>query len=373
MKTPARLAAAGAVAVAAATAFTGTASAASTPSSSEGGAVFVQTDAVDGNTIVAYDRDLHQLASYRTGGLGGALTGAVVDHLASQGSLTLDQTHHLLYAVNAGSNTLTVFGVHGDRLTRLQVIASGGTFPVSVTTHGNTVYVLNARDGGSIQGFVRIGSRLVKVSSWHRALGLPVTTGDQEFTHTPGQVAFTPDGSKLVVTTKAATNSINVYGIDRSGGPSARPTVNAEPGAVPFAVAFDRTGHLAVAEAGPNAVATFTIHRNGKLTAVDQAATGQMATCWIAGANGVLYAANAGSGNVSAFRDAHGKLTALGNTATAAGSVDAATSSDGRRLYAQTGAAGTVVSFRINHNGSLTRTGSTTVPNATGGEGLAAS
>jgi 6-phosphogluconolactonase (cycloisomerase 2 family) len=370
MKTPARFAVAGAVAVAAAAAFSGTASAASSPT---GGAVFVQTDAVGGNTIVAYDRDLHQLATYRTGGLGGALTGAVVDHLASQGSLTLDQTHHLLYAVNAGSNTLTVFGVHGDRLTRLQVIASGGTFPVSVTTHGNTVYVLNARDGGSIQGFARVGSRLVKISGWHRALGLPVTTGDQEFTHTPGQVAFTPDGTKLVVTTKAATNSINVYGIGRSGGPSARPTVTAEPAAVPFAVAFDATGHLAVAEAGPNAVATFTVHRNGKLTAVDQAATGQMATCWIAGANGVLYAANAGSGNVSGFRDAHGKLTALGNTATAAGSVDAATSADGHRLYAQTGAAGTVVSFRINGNGSLTKTGSATVPNAVGGEGIAAS
>jgi 6-phosphogluconolactonase (cycloisomerase 2 family) len=267
---------------------------------------------------------------------------------------------------------MTVFSVRGDRLSRLQVVSTGGAFPVSVTTHGNVVYVLNARDGGSIQGFVRIGSRLVKVPSWHRALGLPVTTGDQEFTHTPGQVAFTPDGAKLVVTTKAATNSIDVFGIDRFGAPSAQPTVTAVPGAVPFAATFDDAGRLAVAEAGPNAIATFTVHANGKLTQVDQATTGQTATCWIAGANGVLYAANAGSGNVSAFRDSHGRLTSLGTTATAAGSVDVATSPDGRRLYAQTGQAGVVVSFRINRDGSLTRTGSTTVPNATGGEGLAA-
>ena len=41
---------------------------------------------------------------------------AAVDYLASQGSLTYDANHELLYAVNAGSNTVSVFRVHGDRL-----------------------------------------------------------------------------------------------------------------------------------------------------------------------------------------------------------------------------------------------------------------
>src|SRR6476620_162723 len=53
--------------------------------------VFVQTDNTSGNRIVAYDRrtdgTLSIAQSYATGGLGGVLTGAVVDHLASQGSL----------------------------------------------------------------------------------------------------------------------------------------------------------------------------------------------------------------------------------------------------------------------------------------------
>lgn len=370
MKAPARLAVAGAVAAAATAVFAGPAAASP---AHDGDAVFVQTDGVDGNAIVAYDGDLHQRGIYRTGGDGGVLTGSVVDHLASQGSLTLDRTHHLLYAVNAGSNTVTVFGVHGTRLSRLQVIASGGTFPVSVATHGNQVYVLNARAGGSVQGFARIGSRLVKVPSWHRDLGLPVTTGDQEFTHTPGEIAVTPDGKHLVVTTKAAANSIAVFGLDRSGGPSARPAVTTLDGAVPFAVTFDSGGRLAVAEAGPNAVATFTVHGNGTLTQVGLVATGQAATCWITGANGVLYASNAGSGTVTGVRDQRGELSSLGNTTTAAGSVDAATSADGHHLYVQTGAAGTVVSFRIGGNGSLARTGSTTVPGAVGGEGIAVS
>jgi len=334
---------------------------------------FVQTNAADGNAVVAYDSALKPAGRYATGGNGGALTGAVVDRLASQGSLTLDRAHGLLYAVNAGSNTITVFGVHGTTLTKLQVIGSGGTFPVSVATHGDLVYVLNARAGGSVQGFQRVGSRLIRVPAWNRPLGLdPAAT--PEFTHTPGQVAFSPDGRQLLVTTKANTNAVDVFAIDRSGGPAKSPVVNVEDGAVPFATAFDRAGHLAVAEAGPNAVATFDLHRKGTITALATTATGQAATCWIVYANGTFYVSNAGSGTVSAYRaGAGGTLTALGTTSTDAGTVDAAVSGNGRRLYVQTGAAGIVDAYKINADGSLTASGSVTVADTVGGEGIAAS
>ena len=58
-----------------------------------------------GNQVVAYDRSrsgaLTLTGTYETGGLGGKLDGSVVDHLASQGSLTYDRRHRELYAVNA--------------------------------------------------------------------------------------------------------------------------------------------------------------------------------------------------------------------------------------------------------------------------------
>jgi hypothetical protein len=95
--------------------------------------VFVQTDDTAGNQVVAYDRagdgTLTLAGTYDTGGLGGMLNGSVVDHLASQGSLTHDPVQGLLYAVNAGSNTVSVFSVHGDRLALRQVISSGGSSP----------------------------------------------------------------------------------------------------------------------------------------------------------------------------------------------------------------------------------------------------
>jgi hypothetical protein len=63
----------------------------------------------------------------------------------------------------------------------------------------------------------------------------------------------------------------------------------------------------------------------------------------------------------------------LGNTATDAGTVDAAVSPDERFLYVRAGAAGIVDAFRVGRGGSLHAIGSVTVPGAVGGEGIAAS
>lgn len=376
MKSTLRLAATAGLASAAAFAFASPATAATDDGRGQGGpAVFVQTDQLDGNQVVAYHRNadgsLTQSRSYATGGVGGRLTGAVVDYLASQGSLVL--TDGLLYVTNAGSNTISVFEAHGDNLALVQVLGSGGQFPVSIAVHHDVVWVLNARDGGTVQGFRRSGGHLTPVPSWHRALGLDPTAAP-EFTHTPGQVAITPDGSKLVVTTKAGGASIDVWNLDASGEPSADPVVTPRTGAVPFAVAFDPAGHLVLAEAGSSLVVTFAVQPSGALTLIDQKATGQAATCWIAGSGDLFYASNAGSASVSGYRtDGDGALSALGNTGTDKGTVDASASTDGRYLYVQTGAAGIVDEYAINADGSLSQRGSVVVPNAAGSEGIAAS
>lgn len=335
-------------------------------------AVFVQTNSVAGNAVVAYDRSadgtLHLAHTYATGGDGGVLAGSVVDHTASQGALAYD--NGLLYAVNAGSNTITTFRVTGDTLSDRQVLPSGGDFPVSITAHGALVYVLNARSGGSIQGYLRVGPRLVRVPAWHRALGLDPTL-TPEFTSTPGEIAFTPDGSKLVVTTKANGNSIQVFRVSAVVGPSGSPVTTVLDGDVPFAVTFDARGHLVVALAGPNALETFRINPNGSLDALTTVPTGQAATCWVVADHDRFYASNAGSASLTGFRgDAAGTLTGLGNTATDPGTVDAAVSPDGRNLYAQTGANGIVDEFRVNTAGTLVAIGSVTVPDAVGGEGI---
>jgi len=344
----------------------------------QAGAVFVQTDNTAGNQVVSYARSasgtLTLAGTYDTGGLGGQLTGSVVDHLASQGSLQYDAQRHLVIAVNAGSNSVTVFGARGTRLHRRQIIGSGGQFPVSVAIRGNLVYVLNALRGGAVQGYrLSPAGHLAFLRGSHRRLGLNQAATPQ-FTNTPGQVAFSPGGTQLIVTTKANGNDIDVFGVRQGGRLSASPVVNAEGSTVPFGVAFDQAGHLVIADSGSNALSTFALGAGGTVTLIDSVGTGQAATCWVAPAGGTLYASNAGSGNISGYTSsASGQLTLLGQTSTDPGTVDAAASPDGQFLYVQTGGNGIVDEFSVAAGGALTSVGSVTVAGAAGGEGIASS
>lgn len=100
--------------------------------------------------------------------------------------------------------------------------------------------------------------------------------------------------------------------------------MNAEPGAVPFAVSFDAAQHLVVADAGTNPLSTFTLAPNGTLSTIDTVATGQSATRWVATAQGSYCASNAGSANVSELQEQpSGELTVLGAIRTDPGTVDA--------------------------------------------------
>lgn len=374
-------AAAAAGAVLATAAFTAPAASASTAahhrhSSGAASVVFAMTDNPSGNAVVAYHRapdgTLTPAATYPTGGLGGILAGSVVDHTASQHALVYDRDSRLLLAVNAGSDTVSVFGVSGGRLRLRQVVSSGGSFPVSLAVHGDRAYVLDALGGGTVSGY-RIGDgRLSPLPGSARGLGLdPAAT--PQFTHTPGDVTFTPDGSALLVATKANGNDVDVFAVRRDGLLSASPVVNAEPDAVPFAFSFDRAGHVVLAEAGPNAVATFALTPGGHLVPLASALTGQAGTCWVVRAGRYFYVSNAGSGSVSGYTvGRHGGLTALGNTPTDAGTVDAAATADGRFLYVQAGAAGIVDEFAVGAGGALTPLGSVTVPGGAGGEGIVA-
>jgi 6-phosphogluconolactonase (cycloisomerase 2 family) len=339
-------------------------------------AVFVQTDNTAGNQIVAYHRatngTLSQAGIYPTGGLGGQLSGSVVDHLASQGSLSYDPEHALLYAVNAGSDTVSVFAVAGDQLSLRQIIGSGGQFPVSIAVRGDLVYVVNAENGGSVQGYYVFGDHLVPIPGSNRALGLDPTATPQ-FTNTPGQVAFSPDGSQLIVTTKANGNDIDVFGVTADGSLTASPVVNSEPGTVPFAIAFDPAGHLVIAEAGPSALETFTLQGNGEVTPVSTVPDGQAALCWVTLARGLLFASNAGSASISGYSEGPGgQLSLLGATGTDPGTVDSSASPSGRYLYVQTGGNGIVDEYTVSGTGTLTEIGSVTVPGAVGGEGIVA-
>jgi hypothetical protein len=108
-----------------------------------------------------------------------------------------------------------------------------------------------------------------------------------------------PSGNRVIAYDRAADGSLHqraTYQTGARGGVlagsvfdhqlrslSAKPVVTADRGNAPFAADFDSYGHLVVAEAGHNSVATFALGRNGRFNLVSRAATGQAATCWIVG------------------------------------------------------------------------------------------
>lgn len=317
----------------------------------DNGAVYVQTNASAGNSVIVYrraeDGSLSQAGSYPTGGLGNGAG------LGSQGAVTVSDDHRVLLAVNAGSNSVSTFRIRHGGLELIDTKPSGGLLPISVTIRGGFVYVLNAGVPNNVTGFRIAGNgglSLLQGSS--RPL-----SGDST---NPAQVGFNDDGRTLIVTEKN-TNLIDTYAVDDDGRADG-PFINASAGQTPFGFAVGERNTLLVSEAGANSGAsTYRIRHDSELMAISQMiVTGQRAACWaIVTPNGHFgYVTNAGTGNISGIAlspNGSGQLlNADGITAVTGGNpTDVAMSADGSYLYARVGALNEIAIFRITRDGSL--------------------
>ncbi len=331
-------------------------------------ALFVETDASSGNTILSYHRasdgTISFDGSFATGGLGASATNgssSVADPLASQGGLTLVNNNQELIAVNAGSDTVTVFFVNGTQLTPIQQISSGGLFPVSVASNGRFVAVVNAGGAGSVAEFALLGGRLFPLPGQVRSLGLSNAT-PPEFHHGAGEVAYTPNGKFIIITTKLSPNEFggyDVFSVGFNGALGVSPVFTAAVNALPFAFVFDDAGNVVATEASNSSVSTYHVNSNGTLTNLGNSGTdGAKALCWISGANGYYYGSNAGSGTLSSFDENGSGAPQLVNATAAtahAGTTDSVVSPDGSFLYVESGGAGTIDAYAIGAGGTLTQ------------------
>src|SRR5262245_12187710 len=98
--------------------------------------------------------------------------------LSNQGALTFSPDGHWLLAVSPGSNELSVFRVRVDGLALTDIVSSGGQRPVSVTSFGDLVYVLNAAGPGNIVGFnLSKDGQLTAIANSSRPLSGAAETG----------------------------------------------------------------------------------------------------------------------------------------------------------------------------------------------------
>ncbi len=328
------------------------------------GAVYVMTNQVE-NAVAVFRRSptgmLTSAGEFPTGGAGDPVpqgTDPATDPLASQGALILGN-NQFLFAVNAGSNQISVLRVGRNELTMVDLVDSGGIRPISLALHEDLLYVLNEGGTPNITGFtVNDDGTLTPLPDSTQPL-IGGTSAD------PAEVSFNADGTLLVVTEKAG-NRINTYMIDENGLPSA-PIDNPSNGMTPFGFAFNDSGTLVVSEAfggAPNqsAVSSYSAPESGILSVVSGSIPNfQTASCWVVTtSNGKsAFVSNTGSGTISSYGIGEdGTLTlanaVAGDTGPGSAPIDMAVNNSSRFLYVIVAGTQSVASFRVERDGSLT-------------------
>lgn len=348
--------------------------------SGTGSSVFVLTNDNVKNEVLTYQRGYDgQFVLREKVATGGRGSGGTTDPLQSQGSLTLSGDHTLLFAVNSASGTVSSFRIFDGLPFLTDQESSGGAFPVAVTEHNKTVYVLDAGGSGAVVAFkADILGRLHEISS--SPVFLTASNSGAS------SISVSPDGRWLVVIEKAS-NSIDVFPIQANGTPG---TVVSNKSVTPgvFATVFTPNGQLIVSENQPSSggdtssISSYTINANGTLTAVSQSLpTDGNGNCWNAiTPNGHwVYVDNAGTFTVAGFSiAANGTLAPIGGTVVStlsdgAANLDITVSGDGKYLFNLQSGTGAVGVFTINSDGTLNQLGEIEgLPKTAGFNGIAA-
>ena len=364
------------------------------------GAVYTETNSPAGNSVVVFNRFANGTLKLRqTVSAGG--NGSIQATGCGPGCPILDSVNEvvvsgdgkLVFAVNAGSNTVSSFQATKKGLALVATVPSGGVTPESLALQGSLLYVLNVATGnsngttGNIYGLrVTADGHLSPVgSSQPLAHAAP-----PDHSADPRAIGFDPDGKVLVVTEIAggfmgpgAPGAIDTFVVDASG--HAGPAVSHPSSSpFPFAFAIDSQGVMVVTNiVNPDpktptigSVSSYIVSDSGGLTPIDTKSSGGILPCWVVITNDkrTAYVVNTGAGApalVTGFGlGSQGALTPL-SPATAPRSgefvrTDVAMSRDSKYLYVLSpsfGPPGTAPShideYRRSSDGSLAFIGST--------------
>jgi 6-phosphogluconolactonase len=322
------------------------------------GAVYVQTNAVP-NEVIAFrranDGSLDLIDSVATGGDGDG-----TPHLTSQGSVTLTGDGQYLLVTNAASNDVSIFSVAADGSIELRERVHTGATPRSVAERDGLVVVLNTGEPG-------LASFRLNAEGIERAEG-----DDQELAASdadPAQVAFSPDGS-MVVITQRGTDSIVTYEVAPDGTFGASSEIASE-GPTPYGFAFTSGGTLVVTEAfgaekGAAAASSYAIEDGSLVARSSSVGNGRSEICWavVTPDDRFAFTTNFADGAVSRYAIASdGSLSLEDATAGISeegmpGLRDEDLSSDGRFLYAIDADGGRIYGWSVEADGALETVGS---------------
>ena len=324
-------------------------------SSQAAGGVFVSTNGLNGNAVVAFaraaDGSLSPTGTFATGGTG---IGGVGDPLASQFAVALSPNAKFLVVANAGSNDVSSFAVDGGSLSLVDRAASGGTRPVSVAVSKDYVYALNTLS--NTIGVLAIGSDGSLTALPGKTKALPAGANGS------AEVRLSPNGHLLVVSERVS-NRLETFTVG-SDGSLGDGVVTPDAGNTPFGFDFTTRGQVIVSEAASASASSYNVNDDGSLSVVSAAAaTLQRAPCWLIVNNSgrFAYTANAGSATITGFSvAANGALSLLtstgvsGDLGAGAQPLDLDMSRNGNFLYVMKNGTGTIGGFAVGGDGGLT-------------------
>jgi hypothetical protein len=232
------------------------------------GAVYTMSNGATMNQIliqrVNANGQLTMVGAVNTNGTGVNFT--TPDALFSQGSLTVYS--NCLFAVNPGSNSLSMFMINpadATQLTLLSVQPTFGQYPVSVAVNSMYACVLT---GGTITGircFTYNSSGLYVVPSFDQNLTSYISQSlpPVGLSHTMSQILFSPDNITLAVLVKGVNATIPGYLIAflfTNGYSMLSPPVQIviQNFIWPFSMTPVGSNGLLITDAGANGVITFT-------------------------------------------------------------------------------------------------------------------
>jgi len=318
------------------------------------GAVYTLTNGVNGNAVIAFHRaqdgSLTSLGSFPTGGTG---IGGTIDPLTSQFAVIVNESHEALFAVNAGSNEISSFRIGSNgSLTLASKVSSRGTVPVSLAVHGNLLYALNAGDN-SVSGYRIANNGLIVALPQTRRSLAPGASG-------AAAIRFTPDGQQLIVAERVS-NRLEVFAV-RPDGRLGDPVLTPGNGGATFG--FDVTSrNQPIVSETQGSLTSYALAQSGALTPITPSiSTGGKAPCWVILTEDgrFAYTTNSASSFLTGYSvDAAAHLTPLTPGAhtgdSGAGAVPLDLDRVGNRfIYTLEAGTGTVGTFVVNPNGTLT-------------------
>ncbi len=363
------------------------------------------------NEVVAYarmeDGQLEQIGVYETGGLGENIRNSGANPLASQDPLIVSNDNRFVFAVNAGSESVSSFAIQNDMTldpVSLDVSTTGATNaqnPVSITQYAQYLYVANTgaffdefgneltslpddrnRTNSSIIGFVIGNDGSLSELDGSEIPNIAANVGSIEFSNDGSAIYITERRTNRILTVSMTSQGLPALDVDGQPIVSEFLSQTAQPFGTDLFVNDSGEEVLLVSEGnngapGLSALSSYTVSPDSSLSGAslstgiegDPLVTGFTFGCWVEIADGpsndYAFVSNTPDGTVTSYRiNNDGTLDRIESEAGNAGIPGDDTQNGGGVLdaevtypflYQVVNNDSRIAQWRINEGGSLER------------------